>query len=317
MDGFNKVHVAPMVGVTTAHFNYFLRIISKNIGLYTEMVSTNSIRHGKVLNRVPRVEDKLTIQLAGNCPGELGFCAGLAEYKGYAAINLNVGCPSSKIKKANYGAVLFKSPSLVAACVGAMKDNCDIPVSVKTRIGVDDFDNYQYLARFIEQLLRSGCDEIVLHARKALLKGLSPKANRTIPRLRYDVVESIKKDFPDAKICINGGIGAIGSIVNFCDSFDSVMLGRIIDKNPMILQEIDKCIYNDVTNNYTRHDIFQHYSSYIDMHKYSYSNIMLMKPLMGLFYGTPLAKKWHKAIIDSFNSKNGIDLDGLRNLAFV
>ena len=306
-----------MVGVTTSHFNYFLRLISKNIGLYTEMVSTNSIRHGKVLDRAGSIEKNLTIQLAGNCPDELAFCARLAQHKGYAAVNLNIGCPSCKIKKANYGAVLFKSPALVAACVAAMKDSCDIPISVKTRIGVDDYDNYQYLAKFIEQLLQSGCDEIVLHARKALLKGLSPKANRTIPKLRYDVVANIKKDFPAAKICINGGINSVEQAADFCKVFDSVMLGRAIDKNPMILQDIDKVIYNNLTNNYSRGDILQKYLVYIEKNKNENSSILLMKPLMGLFYGTPLAKKWHKAIIDSFNKKNGVNLECLRELAFV
>jgi len=315
MQAVNPIQIAPMVGVTTPHFNHLMRLISPRIGLYTEMTTVQSIRYGRALQRFEQIPHGLILQLAGNQPAELAYCAEQAAHLGFAGININIGCPSSKIKKADYGAVLFKKPALVAACVHAMKQACDLPISVKTRIGVDDHDNYLYLARFIEAVSAAGCDELVLHARKALLKGLSPKANRTIPRLRYDVVQQVAIDFPELVLCINGGISDLKVIECFSQQFDSVMLGRVIDKNPMILQDIDASIYGEARSYESRVSLLNRYSHYIERHKAHCNPILLMKPLMGLFYATPLAKQWHEAILRSFNKKHGIDLVSLAQLA--
>ena len=315
MPAINPVQIAPMVGVTTQHFNYFMRLICPRVGLYTEMTTVQSIRYGKALQRFDYIPDGLILQLAGNQPAELAYCAKRAADMGFSGININIGCPSSKIKKADYGAVLFKKPSLVAACVRAMKEACDIPISVKTRIGVDDHDNYLYLARFIEAICAAGCDELILHARKALLKGLSPKANRTVPPLRYEVVRQVARDFPEVALCINGGIADISTITHFSRVFNGVMLGRVIDKNPMILQAIDEAVYGVQRSYESRASLLARYSQYVEMQQGQHNPILLMKPLMGLFYATPLAKQWHEAILRSFNKKYGIDLESLATLA--
>lgn len=311
----NPVQIAPMVGVTTPHFNYFMRLICPRVGLYTEMTTVQSIRYGRALERFDYLPEGLILQLAGNQPAELAYCAEQAAHLGFSGININIGCPSSKIKKADYGAVLFKKPAMVAACVRAMKQACDLPISVKTRIGVDDHDNSLYLMRFIEAISAAGCDELVLHARKALLKGLSPKANRTIPKLRYDVVQQVARDFPTLPLCINGGISELETIVRFSQQFNSVMLGRIIDKNPMILQKIDAAIYRVERSYESRVSLLARYSHYVEKQQERCNPILLMKPLMGLFYATPLAKHWHAAILRSFNKKHGIDLASLARLA--
>ena len=308
------VQVAPMVGVTTQHFNHFIRLISDRVGLYTEMTSTNSIRHGNVLSRVDKVYSKQIIQLAGNMPDELGYCAHKAEMAGYSGVNLNVGCPSCKIKKANYGAVLFKYPALVAEAVKSMKESCSIPVSVKTRIGVDHIDSYQYLANFVEILLKNNCDEIIIHARKAYLKGLSPKANRTIPPLRYEVLSQLEQDFPEANFCLNGGITTIKQVKELFGTFDNLMLGRVIEKNPLILQDIDYFLYGDKAC-LSRLDIYRSYMDYVRSNIDRYNKIMLIKPLFGLYFGTNISKKWHCAVINSFNRKNGFSFQELDSLA--
>jgi tRNA-dihydrouridine synthase A len=315
MQAINPIQIAPMVGVTTPHFNYFMRLICPRVGLYTEMTTVQSIRYGRALQRFAEIPDGLILQLAGNQPAELAYCAEKAAHLGFSGININIGCPSSKIKKADYGAVLFKKPALVAACVRAMKQACDLPISVKTRIGVDDHDNYLYLARFIEAVAAAGCDELVLHARKALLKGLSPKANRTIPKLRYDVAQQVAIDFPHIPLCINGGIADMERIMAFSAQFSSVMLGRVIDKNPMILQDIDAAIYGVDRSYESRASLLARYSRYVKAHQARCNPILLMKPLMGLFYATPLAKHWHEAILRAFNKKHGIDLLSLAELA--
>ena len=308
------IQVAPMVGVTTEHFNYFIRLISEDIGLYTEMTSTNSIRHGKVLDRFNYKFSKQIIQLAGNIPSELAFCAMKAEHMGFSGVNLNVGCPSCKIKKANYGAILFKYPALVAECVKAMKKSCNIPISVKTRIGVDHIDNYQYLRNFVSMLIDSGCDEIIIHARKAYLKGLSPKANRTVPPLRYDVVKRLVEDFPDANFCLNGGISSLSQVRYLLGSYDNLMLGRVIEKNPLIIREIYKHLGLETSID-TRHEILSRYLRYVEQRIDTCNRIMLLKPLFGLYYGTRIAKKWHCSVIDSFNKKNTRPFDKLLSLA--
>ncbi|MEE3003449.1 MAG: tRNA dihydrouridine(20/20a) synthase DusA [Pseudomonadota bacterium] len=310
-----SIHVAPMVGVTTEHFNKLIRLISDKAVLYSEMTSTNSIRFGNALQRVNCVYDKQIIQLAGNNPNELGYCAEVAERFGYAGVNLNVGCPSNKIKKANYGAVLFKYPALVAECVHVMKNKCKIPISVKTRIGVDEVDNYLYLKNFVKMLLDVGCDEIVIHARKAYLKGLSPKANRNIPPLKYEIVSQLITDFPKAKFCLNGGINEISQVKKLLKDHNCLMLGRAIEKNPLILREIDSHIYGSPLNNLTRFEIFNSYSKYALAKKGSVSHIMLLKPLLGLYFNTRIAKQWNNEVVRCFNKKANFDLQRLQSLA--
>ena len=298
-----KLQVAPMVGVTNEYFRYFISLISSSSLLYTEMLSTNSIRHGNILTNANTVNNARTcIQFAGNDPNELAYCAQLAQRCGYKKINLNVGCPSCRIKKGGYGAVLFKSPALVAACVAEMKKAVDIPITVKTRIGVDHHDSYLYLAKFVGLLLDSGCDELIIHARKAYLQGLSPKANRSVPPLRYDVVRALRKDFPGADIVLNGGINTLGLTKTlFCD-FNSLMLGRVVEKNPLILRDIENKVLGLQVNNLTREEILTRYLSYINIMDIQPHRIQLLKPLMGLYHGTNKAKKWHKMIIESFSS---------------
>ena len=297
------IQVAPMVGVTTPHFNRLMRLITPRFGLYTEMISTHSIRHGFVLDRMPQPEANTVIQLAGNCPDQLAYCAQLAERRGFVGVNLNVGCPSGKIKKAQFGAILFKYPALVAACAQAMKESVQIPVSVKTRIGVDDCENYQYLARFVEMLLKSGCDEVVIHARKAYLKGLSPKANRNVPPLRYSIVQQLMHDFPEGHFVLNGGIDSLDRYSQLKTTFSHMMIGRAIDRNPFLLRALERDIYGDTALKTSRQEVLSQYMHYAFQQSFTRSHIPLLKPLMGLFHATPFAKTWHKKIIDCFSKK--------------
>ena len=284
-----------------------MRLISTEVLLYTEMVSTNSFRFGNISKFIDNNNDNVVIQLAGNNPNELAYCAHLAEQMGFAGVNLNVGCPSCKIKKANYGAILFKSPNIVSDCVKEMKNASTIPVSVKTRIGVDDHEGYMYLSRFVELMAKSEVDNVVIHARKAYLKGLSPKANRNLPPLNYNIVKDIKNDFPEIAITLNGGINNIEDIKLLYNDFDSIMIGRAIDKNPLMLTTIMHNIFQHKVRgyNFSRKEILSSYMQYVDKKITEGENlIMLLKPLFGFYHGVNNAKLWHDKIISIFNKKD-------------
>ena len=239
-----------MMDCTDRHDRFFLRLMSKNVMLYTEMVATKSAIHGdrnKILSFSPE-EKPLALQVGGSDKNELAEVAKIAEDMGYDEININLGCPSKKVQKNKFGACLMKEPDLVAECIHSMTKACKIPVTAKTRIGFDDVEDFNYLNNFIHKLRDVGTKTFILHARKAMLSGLSPKQNLNIPKLNYNMVYEIKKANPDLEIIINGGITKVSEINDHMKFCDGVMIGRSIYQNPYSLVEIEKEIFKTNDN---------------------------------------------------------------------
>jgi tRNA-dihydrouridine synthase A len=294
-----RLSVAPMMDYTDRHCRYFLRLITRRTLLYTEMVTTGALIHGdrERFLRFDAAEHPLALQLGGSDPAELARCARLGEEHGYDEINLNVGCPSDRVQSGRFGACLMAEPELVAGCVAAMKDRVGVPVTVKTRIGIDDRDSYEDLCGFTRAVAAAGCDALIVHARKAWLKGLSPKENRDVPPLRYDVVEGLKGDFPRLPIVINGGIGSLAQARAFLDRLDGVMIGREAYHNPWMLAEADKVIYGDGHPMPTRREVLESYIRYAEHQLAAGVPLSAMtRHLLGLYQGQPGARAWRRAI---------------------
>ena len=234
-----------MLDLTDRHFRYLCRILSKNMLLYTEMVTTGAIIYGKGdYLSFNEEEHPVSLQLGGANPEHLAVCAGIGEERGYDEINLNVGCPSDRVQNGSFGAVLMRSPDLVCDCVKAMKDRVSIPVTVKTRLGVDELDDYDYIHSFVAKLRDAGVDGMTIHARMAFLKGMSPRENRDKPPLNYDRVYQLKRDFPDLHLSINGNISTLDDALKHLEYVDGVMMGRAIYQNPYMLVDVDERIFN-------------------------------------------------------------------------
>lgn len=294
--------VAPMMGWTTRHYRYFLRLISKKVGLYTEMLTT-----GAVLNSANRdallayhaIELPLALQLGGSVPKELAQASKIVEACGYSEINLNVGCPSDRVQSGCFGAVLFKKPALVAECIAEMKAVVGLPVTVKTRIGVDDYESYDNLAHFIELVSQAGCETFIIHARKAWLSGLSPKENREIPPLNYAWVYQLKKDFPHLGIVINGGIKNLVEAYTHLNQVDGVMIGRAAWHMPYLFRELDfpQGIDGSKDAKVDRIAIVQSYIPYVEKaYREGESLSHLLQPLFGLFHGVAGARQWRQQL---------------------
>ena len=258
--------VAPMMGHTDIHFRYFLRLISKHAMLYTEMVAANSILHNKTnkYNKLEHEQDNpVGFQLGGDDPKKLSECAKIVESHGYDEINLNIGCPSKRAQSGNFGACLFSQPNIVAECAEEILKNTNLPVTVKTRLGIDNLNDINYLKDFINTVSNSGVKVFHLHARIALLKkGINPKHNRSIPEINYERVYEVKKLYPETKIILNGEINDAKSAVKHLEYVDGVMLGRVICNNPFILNEIDTIINSEQQKD--KIDILEKYFLYIN-----------------------------------------------------
>jgi tRNA-dihydrouridine synthase A len=230
-----------MLDWTDRHYRYFARLITRHTLLYTEMVTTGALIHGERdrFLRFDPAEHPLALQLGGSDPDEMATCARMGADWGYDEININVGCPSDRVQSGRFGACLMAEPGLVADCVAAMKAVVEVPVTVKSRIGIDDLDSYELLAAFTDSVATAGCDVLIVHARKAWLKGLSPKENRDVPPLRYDVVERLKRDFPALTMVVNGGITTLQQAKAHLQTLDGVMIGREAYQNPWMLAEAD------------------------------------------------------------------------------
>ena len=254
-----------MMDCTDRHDRFFLRLISKNVMLYSEMVATKSAIHGdrKKILSFSAEEKPLALQVGGSDKNELAEVAKIAEDMGYDEVNINLGCPSKKVQKNKFGACLMKEPDLVSECINEMVNSCKIPVTAKTRIGFDDTEDFNYLNNFILKIKQAGCQMFIIHARKAMLKGLSPKQNLSIPKLNYKMVYDIKKENPDLEIIINGGIVKIEEIKTHLKKCDGVMIGRAIYQNPFFLVDIEKEIFNLKTE-LTREDIAKKLLEYLD-----------------------------------------------------
>ena len=282
------VSVAPMMDWTDRHCRYFFRLLSSFTQLYTEMITSNAILRGnknRLLDYNSR-EHPLVLQLGGSNPKEMAQCAQIAKQWGYDEININVGCPSDRVLSGSFGAYLMKEPDLVASCVESMIDISDIPVSVKTRIGIDDMESYDQLSDFVFRIHEKGCQHFIIHARKAWLQGLSPKENRTIPPLNYPWVYRLKKDFPQLKISLNGGITKYSEIVKHLAHVDGVMLGRAIYQQPYLLADIDSKVFGKKTISRTREQVLVDYMSYIKKQLKEGVPIRAMtRHILGLYHG--------------------------------
>ena len=300
------ISVAPMMDCTDRHDRFFLRLISKNVMLYSEMVATKSAIHGdrkRILAYSPE-EKPLALQVGGSDKKELAEVAKIAEDMGYDEININLGCPSKKVQKNMFGACLMKEPNLVSECIYEMVNSCKIPVTAKTRIGFDDIEDFGYLSKFLIKLKEAGCKTFILHARKAILKGLTPKQNLNIPKLNYEMVYKIKKENPDMEIIINGGISKIDQIKNHLKKCDGVMIGRAIYQNPFFLVDIEKEIFN-VKDNPTREQVAKELLKYLEKEvKFGTKVNHVMRHTVGLYHGQAGSKNWKRYLSENMMARD-------------
>jgi len=282
-----------MMDRTDRHERFFLRSLSKKAYLYTEMINANAVLFGNQneLLKFNECEHPLAIQLGGNDPIKLSEAATISESYGYDEINLNVGCPSTKVQNGAFGAILMRNPNLVAKCIKAIKNNVNIPVSIKCRIGVDDMDEEKDLNNFVKKVSDSGCKIFIIHARKAWLKGLSPKENRNIPPLNYERVYKLKDEFPHLEIIINGGLENIEDSKNHLTKVDGVMMGRKAYENPFQLTKVDHLIYGMPFLPKTKEEVLLKMIPYIiHQHKAGVKINLISRHLIGLTKGTKFAK---------------------------
>ncbi len=296
-----KVSVAPMMDCTDRHERYFLRLISKNVFLYTEMVVSEAIDRGdknKLLS-FNLNEKPVALQLGGSSPKLLANAARIGEEFGYDEINLNLGCPSKKVEKNKFGACLIKEPKLVAECLNEMQSKTKLPVTVKTRIGYNDVEDYESLFNFINLLKSTGVKTFIIHARKAILGKFTPKQNLNIPPLKYEMVYNLKKDFKDLEIIINGGIGSTNEIKEHLNKVDGVMLGRSIYHSPYILADIEKEIFNN-NNILSREEIIEKLVPYVkDEIKKGTRMNQIMRHTLGLFHGQTGSSFWKRYLSEN------------------
>ena len=290
-----------MMDCTDRHDRFFLRLMSKNVLLYTEMVATKSAIHGdrkKILSYSPE-ERPLALQVGGSNKDELSEVSKIAEDMGYDEININLGCPSKKVQKNKFGACLMKEPDLVAECINAMVNSCNIPVTAKTRIGFDDTEDFEYLNNFIHKMKDAGTSTFILHARKAMLTGLSPKQN-----LNYKMVYDIKEENPKLEIIINGGISKIEEINNHLNSCDGVMIGRSIYQNPYSLVEIEKEIFK-TEDNLTREQVAEQLLEYLEREVKKGTKVNhIMRHTVGLYHGQVGSKDWKRYLSDNMMARD-------------
>lgn len=294
-----------MLDWTDRHERYFLRLISQHTLLYTEMVTTQAILRGereRHLAYSPE-EHPLALQLGGSDPAELAECARIAADYGYDEINLNVGCPSARVKSGSFGACLMATPEIVAECVSAMTNAVpDTPITIKHRIGIDDLDSYQLLHQFVTTVATAGCDTFIVHARKAWLSGLSPKQNREVPPLRYDRVYQLKQDLPELKFVINGGIHSLQQAEELIRGdeqgmpIEGAMIGREAYHNPYILHDADQRLFNSKNPIKKRSQIVIELLDYIRQHQRNRPVHDITRHILGLFHGLPGAKTWRRKL---------------------
>jgi len=288
------ISVAPMMDCTDRHERYFLRLISKNVLLYTEMIVSEAIDRGdkKKLLSFNLKEKPVALQLGGSSPKLLASAAKIGEEFGYDEINLNLGCPSKKVQKNKFGACLIKEPKLVAECLSEMQTKTKLPVTVKTRIGYDDVDDYESLFKFIHHLKSTGVKTFIIHARKAMLGKFTPKQNLNIPPLKYEMVYKLKKDFKDLEIIINGGISSTHEIKNHLNKVDGAMIGRSIYHSPYMLAEIEKEIFNN-DNVLSREQVIEQLVPYVKNEIKNGTRMnQIMRHTLGLFHGKTGSSFW-------------------------
>ena len=297
----HKASIAPMMQYTDMHDRYLLRLISKKVFLYTEMVTTGAILYGKCFHQLEfnQEEHPVAIQLGGSDVNDLVKSAKIAEDYGYDEINLNVGCPSDRVQKGRFGACLMLEPDHVAQCLNAMQTNVKVPVTIKCRLGVDHHEDYEFLYNFVDIVQNAGIKHFIIHARNGILKGLSPRQNRHIPPLKYDYVYQLKKDFPNLNITINGGIKTIDECKDHLKYVDGVMIGRAAYENPFLIKDIDTELYGIESNINSKKSILNQYLDYVeDKLQEGHDLSRMMKHLFGLSRGDKFAKSFRIKILE-------------------
>jgi tRNA-dihydrouridine synthase A len=307
----SKIAIAPMLDWTDRHYRYFMRLITKHTQLYTEMVVAEAIIHGNQerLLGFDNAELPLVVQVGGSNPNKLALVSKVCQGYGYSEINLNVGCPSARVKSGNFGACLMQEAGLVADCIKAMQDSVSIPVTVKNRIGVDKQDSYEFMRDFVLTVAETGCNKFIVHARNAILSGLSPKENREIPPLKYDYVYRLKAENPQLHITINGGIKTVAEIKTHLQYVDGVMIGREAYHNPYLLNNFDELFYLIDTPVKSRIEIAYAMLPYLEaqqqlglpLHK-------ITRHMIGLFHGCANAKLWRQTLTTQMIKENSLSV---------
>jgi tRNA-dihydrouridine synthase A len=304
---------APLMDWSDRHCRYLWRLMSKNALVYTEMVTTGAIIYGDDKERFlgyNKEEHPVALQLGGSNPTDLAQCAKLAQQWGYDEVNLNVGCPSDRVQNGRFGACLMAEPELVRDGIKAMQDNCDIPVTIKHRIGIDDLESYPWLCEFISTVAESGCTTFIVHARKAILSGLSPKQNREIPPLSYPTVYQLKRDFPQLEFVLNGGIEDLTQCKQHLQYVDGVMLGRAAYQNPWLISDVDPTLFDSPALITSPEQLVERYMPYIQTQLDTGAPLMRMsKHLLGVFQGVPGARQFRRYLSENGHKKGaGIEV---------
>ena len=307
----HKLSVAPMLDWTDRHCRYFYRVLSAHTVLYTEMVTTGAILHGRGdYLSYNDAEHPLVLQLGGSNVKDMTECAKIAEQYGYDEININVGCPSDRVQNGRFGACLMAEPTLVGDCVNEMQNATNIPVTVKSRIGIDDLDSYEFLHTFIDEVAKADCNHFIIHARKAWLTGLSPKQNRDVPPLDYERVYQIKQDFPNLNISINGGIKSLTETKEHLQHVDGVMIGREIYSSPYLLSEVDQQIYGVDKPIISREQVINAMADYIDTYisttpeHGSNRAWHVLRHMLGMCNGLAGARQFRRDLSDCSSNSN-------------
>jgi tRNA-dihydrouridine synthase A len=288
-----------MMDRTDRHYRYFMRQITRHTLLYTEMITTPALLHGDRARLLDfsDIEKPLALQLGGDDPGHLATCARLATDRGYDEVNLNVGCPSDRVQHGHFGACLMAQPALVARCVTAMRQATTLPITVKHRIGIDDLERYEDMANFVSSVAQAGCDRFIVHARKAVLQGLSPRENRTVPPLRYDDVYRLKADFPTLRIEINGGITTFQQTTTHLQYVDGAMLGRTAYDHPYLFAAADTLYFGDAAAPRTRRQILEAMLAYLECSiAQGLAPYRVVRHLLNLFAYQRAARVWKRSL---------------------
>jgi tRNA-dihydrouridine synthase A len=297
----NKISVAPMMDWTDRHCRFFMRLLSPSARLYTEMVTAQALRYGDSdsLLAFDPAEHPVALQLGGSDPSLMADAAVLGERKGYDEININVGCPSDRVQSGLFGACLMGTPDVVADCVRAMRDVVDIPVTIKTRIGIDDHEDYEFLRQFVDVNVEAGCTTFIVHARKAILEGLSPKENRSIPPLVYERVYKLKADYPALTIVLNGGITTVDEVREHLEQVDGVMIGRQAYHQPWLLTELETT-FGDGDVPRSRREVIERMLPYVERELEGGALLKhISRHLLGLFSGQPGARAWRRYLSEN------------------
>ena len=294
--------VAPMMDWTDRHCRFFLRLVSPRARLYTEMITTGALMFGNVPRHLDfdPAEHPVALQLGGSDPRALAHCARLGEAWGYDEINLNVGCPSERVQTGSFGACLMAEPALVADCVMAIRDAVALPVTVKHRVGIDGIEDYAFVRDFVGTVVKAGATAFLVHARNAILKGLSPKENREVPPLKYDYVYALKRDFPELTIVINGGVTTHDAIAAQLERVDGVMIGRAAYHNPYLVAEAEEYVFGEPGPQRTRAEIVEALVPYAEAQlAQGVALRAIARHVLGLYHGAPGARAWRRILSDA------------------